>query len=61
MTEWLEVKELDVKKMYASHNLSEDPVLRPGDTIFVPKSTFSKIAPFIPKASLGLYLNPFQF
>ena len=47
--EWLEVKEIDVKKMFASRDLSEDPLLRPGDTILVPKSTFSKIAPFIPK------------
>ena len=59
MTEWLEVKQVDVKKMFASRNLSEDPVLRPGDTIYVPKSTFSKIAPYIPKAALGFYLNPF--
>jgi polysaccharide export outer membrane protein len=59
MTEWLEVKQVDVKKMYASHNMSEDPLLRPGDTVFVPKSTFGKISPFIPRASLGFYLNPF--
>jgi polysaccharide export outer membrane protein len=59
MTEWLEVKQVDVKKMYASRNLSEDPVLRPGDTIFVPKGTLAKIAPFIPRGALGLYLNPF--
>jgi polysaccharide biosynthesis/export protein len=59
MTEWLEVKQIDVKKMYASRNMSEDPLLRPGDTIFVPKSTMGKISPFIPRASLGFYLNPF--
>ena len=58
-TEWLEVKQVDVKKMYSARNLSEDPLLRPGDTIFVPKSALSKIAPFIPRPSLGLYLNPF--
>jgi polysaccharide export outer membrane protein len=58
-TEWLEVKEIDVKKMIAARNLSEDPLLRPGDTIFVPKSTFSKIAPFIPKFGWGLYFSPF--
>lgn len=58
--EWLEVKEIDVKKMYASRDLSEDPLLRPGDTVFVPKSVLSKIAPFIPRPSLGFYLNPFS-
>jgi polysaccharide export outer membrane protein len=58
--EWLEVKEINVKKMYATRDLSEDPLLRPGDTVFVPKSMLSRIAPFIPKPGLGLYLNPFQ-
>jgi polysaccharide export outer membrane protein len=58
--EWLEVKEINVKKMYASRDLSEDPLLRPGDTVFVPKSALAKIAPFIPRPGLGLYLNPFQ-
>jgi polysaccharide export outer membrane protein len=58
--EWLEVKQVDVKKMYATHDMSEDPVLRPGDTILVPKSLFAKIAPFIPRPSLGFYLNPIQ-
>jgi polysaccharide biosynthesis/export protein len=57
-TEWLEVKEIDVKKMYASRNLSEDPLLRPGDTIYVPKTMLAKIAPLIPRPSLGFYLNP---
>jgi polysaccharide export outer membrane protein len=60
LAEWLEVKEIDVKKMYASHNLSEDPVLQLGYTVYVPRSGLSKIAPFIPRASIGLYLNPFS-
>ena len=58
-TELLEVKEVDVKKMYATHDLSEDPVLRPGDTLYVPRSAMSKIAPYIPVPGLGFYLNPF--
>jgi protein involved in polysaccharide export with SLBB domain len=57
--DWLEVKQIDVKKMFTSHDLSEDPLLRPGDTVFVPKSTFSKIAPFIPNFGWGIYFNPF--
>jgi polysaccharide export outer membrane protein len=57
-TDLLEVKQIDVKKMYADRNLSEDPVLRPGDTIFVPKNVLSRIAPFIPRPGLGLYVNP---
>jgi polysaccharide export outer membrane protein len=58
--EWVEVKQLDVKKMYDSRNLSEDPLLRPGDTVFVPRNALSTIAPFIPKPSIGIYLNPIR-
>jgi polysaccharide biosynthesis/export protein len=60
VSEWLEVKEINVKKMYASRDLSEDMLLRSGDTIFVPKRALSKIAPFIPRPGLGFYFNPFQ-
>jgi len=58
--EWLEVKQIDVKKMYTSRDLSEDPLLRPGDSIFVPKSTLAKVTPFIPHPAMGLYFNPWQ-
>jgi polysaccharide export outer membrane protein len=54
----LEVKQIDVKKMLASHDLSEDPLLRPGDTLFVPKSTIARLKPFIPVPGIGMYLNP---
>jgi polysaccharide export outer membrane protein len=56
--ELLEVKEINVKKMLASHDLSEDPVLRPGDTVFVPKSRMAALKPFIPVPGIGMYLNP---
>jgi polysaccharide biosynthesis/export protein len=58
--ELLEVKKIDVKKMYGERDLSEDPLMRPGDTLFVPKSLLSRIERFIPVPQLGLYLNPFQ-
>ncbi len=58
--ELLEVKEIDVKKMYAKRDMSEDYVLRPGDTIYVPKSFISQIKPYLPTASFGFYLNPFN-
>jgi polysaccharide export outer membrane protein len=57
--ELADVKVIDVQKMYAERNLSEDPVLRPGDTLFVPKSGLSSIAPFIPRPGIGLFGNPF--
>lgn len=56
----IEVKRIDVKKMFARRDLSEDPLLRPGDTLFVPKSTLARIGRFISRPQLGLYLNPLQ-
>lgn len=55
------VRELDVKKMYAARDFSEDPLLRPGDMVFVPQSGWSRVAPFIPTPGVGLYVNPFGF
>lgn len=56
----LEVKQIDVKQMFDRRDLSEDPLLRPGDTLFVPKSLMARIGQFISKPQLGLYLNPFH-
>ena len=56
--EWMEAKILDMKKMLASGNLSEDPHLRPGDMIYVPKNALSKIKPFLPVPGVGMYWNP---
>lgn len=54
--QWTEAKLIDVKKMQKKHNLSEDPVLHPGDMVVVPKNTYSKIDRFIPNLSMGTYL-----
>jgi len=54
--QWTEAKLINVKKMQKSGNLSEDPFLHPGDMLFVPKNTYSKIDRFIPNLSMGSYL-----
>lgn len=51
---WAEAKRLDVKQMLASKDLSEDVHLRPGDLIYVPKNTLSKLRQFIPNTGLGM-------
>jgi polysaccharide biosynthesis/export protein len=56
-----EAKLLDVKKLLASRNLSEDPQMRPGDMIYVPQSIFSKIRPYLPTSSMGMYYNPAMY
>src|SRR5436190_1892417 len=56
--DWVETKELNVKKMLNAGNLSEDMHLHPGDMLYVPKSTMGKIRRYLPVASLGTYINP---
>ena len=55
---WAQVKKLDMKKMLKEGDLDEDAYLEPGDFLYVPKNTMSKIARFIPTSSMGLYANP---
>jgi polysaccharide export outer membrane protein len=51
----VEVKKLDVKHMLNSANLTEDVSLRPGDMLYVPKNSISKIQGFLPSTSMGVY------
>jgi len=57
---WAQVKKLNMKKMLKDGNLDEDAYLQPGDFLYVPKNTMSKIAKFIPSSSVGMYTNPLQ-
>jgi protein involved in polysaccharide export with SLBB domain len=57
----METRVLDLKKMLKQSSLKEDAHLRPGDLIFVPQNTISKIARFVSKASLSMYVNSSQF
>lgn len=56
--EWTEAKIINVKKMLASGDLREDPDLKPGDMLYVPKNVLSKIKPFLPTTSAGVFANP---
>jgi polysaccharide export outer membrane protein len=60
-SEAVSVRQIDVKKMYDKRDLSEDPLLRPGDMILVPKSLLGKLAPVMPRLNMGLYFNPMDF
>jgi polysaccharide export outer membrane protein len=57
----VETRPLNLKKMLNESNLKEDAHLRPGDLVFVPQNSISKIARFLPKPSLSMYINPTQF
>lgn len=57
----VEARLLNLKKMLRENNLKEDIHLRPGDMVFVPQNTISKIARFLSKPSLSMYTTPAQF
>ncbi len=57
----VEARLLDLKSMLKQASLKEDSHLRPGDLVFVPQNTISKIARFLSKPSVSMYMNPNQF
>ncbi len=57
----VETRLLNLKKMLKEKNLKEDAHLRPGDMVFVPQNTISKIDRFLTKPSLSMYVSPTQF
>jgi polysaccharide biosynthesis/export protein len=59
--ELVETHLLDLKKMLKQKNLKEDAHLRPGDLVFVPQNAISKIAPFLTRPSMSMYVNPTEF
>ena len=57
----VETRLLNLKKMLNQHTLKEDAHLRPGDMVFVPQNEISKIARYLSKPSLSMYMSPAQF
>jgi polysaccharide export outer membrane protein len=60
-TEIVESHLVDVKSLMKSRNLSEDIHLMPGDFVFVPQNTLSKIKRFLPTSDMSLYSVPAKF
>jgi polysaccharide export outer membrane protein len=54
------VKQINVKEMFEKKDLAEDPLLRPGDTIYISKTKMGKLSPILSKIGLGIYFNPFD-
>jgi polysaccharide export outer membrane protein len=57
----VEARVFDLKKMLKERTLSEVPQLSPGDLIFVPQNSISKIERFLSKPSLCMYVSSTQF
>jgi polysaccharide export outer membrane protein len=54
---------LDLKKMMKGkgNQLHEDAHLQAGDLVYVPQNAISKIAPYLTRPSMGMYVSPTQF
>jgi polysaccharide export outer membrane protein len=59
--ELYEARIVNVKKLLASSELSEDVHLQPGDMLYVPQNKISRIERFIRMANLGMYFNPLSY
>jgi polysaccharide export outer membrane protein len=57
----METRVVNVKKMLNSRKFDEEVRLRPGDMLFVPQSTVSKVRKYVPIPTLGFYVNGSQF
>src|SRR3954470_19905508 len=57
----VETRLLNLKKMLKQSRLSEDAHLQPGDMVFVPQNTISKISRFLSKPGLSMYMSSSQF
>src|ERR1700674_1646972 len=52
----VEARIFNVKKMLSERRLSEAASLRPGDLVFVPQNSISKIERFLSKPSMNMYV-----
>jgi polysaccharide export outer membrane protein len=57
----VEAHVFDLKKMLKARSLGEASQLRPGDLVFVPQNSISKIERFLSKPSLSMYVSSTQF
>jgi len=57
----VEARLLNLKEMLKRSRLNEDAHLQPGDLVFVPQNAISKIARFLTKPALGMYLSSSRF
>jgi polysaccharide export outer membrane protein len=57
----VETRLLNLKKMLKETRLNEDAHLQPGDMVFVPQNTISKISRFLSKPGLSMYMSSSQF
>jgi len=57
----VEARLLNLKKMLKRNGLKEDAHLRAGDLVYVPQNAISKMARFLSRPSMSMYMNSSQF
>jgi polysaccharide biosynthesis/export protein len=57
----VEARVFNLKRMLKEKSLGEASQLRPGDLVFVPQNSISKIERFLSKPSLSMYVSSTQF
>lgn len=59
--ELMEARLLNLKKILKLNDLKEDAHLKPGDLVYVPQNSISKIARFLTRPTVSMYMNSSQF
>ncbi|HEU5350875.1 MAG TPA: polysaccharide biosynthesis/export family protein [Terracidiphilus sp.] len=55
---WFKVEKINLKDILKGKHVNEDAILKPGDMVFVPESTFSKFRKYVPySVNAGSYLG----
>jgi polysaccharide export outer membrane protein len=57
----VEARLFNLKQMLKDKKLSEVPQVRPGDLVFVPQNSISKIERYFTRPGLSMYVSPTQF
>lgn len=52
---WDSVTKVNLKHMLKSQSLAEDLQVQPGDLVYVPKNTVSKVKAYVPAPTIGTY------
>ncbi len=58
--DWVEVKNLDLKRILQGRDLAEDPEIRSGDMLYVPQNAISKVKRLIPAYGVGTYYQLYR-
>lgn len=60
--DWFEVKKVNLKDVLNGKNVNEDPLIHPGDMIYIPEKFISNFRKYVPySVNAGTYFQPTAF